>query len=61
MIKESANINELILNSKMNTFPLKIKFVGEDNTITDYVLYKTRKGKLILQKPFFNSTVLFQE
>ncbi len=61
MLKESENIKELILHSKVNSFPLKIKLVGEDNTITDYVLFKTRKGKLILQKPFFNRTVLCQE
>ena len=50
--KKAENIKEIILYSKGNIFPLKIKFVDKDNHITDYILFKTRREKLILQKPF---------
>jgi len=46
-------MNEIILSSKENSFPLKIKFVDKDDHITDYILFKTRNERLILQKPFF--------
>ena len=54
MLKESKNIKEIILSSKENSFPLKIKFVDKDDHITDYILFKTKNERLILQKPFFN-------
>jgi len=48
-------MKEIMLSSKKNSFPLKIKFVDKDDHITDYILFKTRNERLILQKPFFNS------
>jgi len=48
-------MKEIMLSSKENSFPLKIKFVDKDDHITDYILFKTRNERLILQKPFFNS------
>jgi len=53
MLKETNNTREIILFSKGEKFPLKIKFVDKDDHITDYILFKTRNERLILQKPFF--------
>jgi len=55
LLKENENIKEVILFSNGSNFPLKIKFVDKDDRITDYILFKTRKEKLILQKPFLNN------
>ena len=55
LLKENENIKEVILFSNGSNFPLKIKFVDKDDHITDYILFKTRKEKLILQKPFLNN------
>jgi hypothetical protein len=44
-------IKEITLCSKENHFPIRIKFVDKDESVTIYVLFKTRKEKLILQKP----------
>ena len=52
MLKERENIKEIILSSKGDSFPLKIKFMDKDDHITDYILFKTRNERLILQKPF---------
>jgi len=54
-LKENENIKEVILFSNGSNFPLKIKFVDKDDRITDYILFKTRKEKLILQKPFLKN------
>ncbi len=54
------NIKEIILSSKGDSFPLKIKFMDKDDHITDYILFKTRNERLILQKPFFNRTMRYQ-
>jgi hypothetical protein len=60
MLKERENIKEIILSSKGDSFPLKIKFMDKDDHITDYILFKTRNERLILQKPFFNRTMRYQ-
>ena len=52
MFKKVTNLKEMILSSKRDMFPLKIKFVDKDDQIIDYILFKTRNEKLILQKPF---------
>ena len=52
MLKERENIKEIILSSKGDSFPLKIKFMDKDDHITDYILFKTKNERLILQKPF---------
>jgi len=57
MLNERENIKEIILSSKGDSFPLKIKFMDKDDHITDYILFKTRNERLILQKPFFNRTM----
>ena len=62
MISERReNRKEITLYSKENYFPITIRFVDRDDTIVNYVLFKTRKGKLILQKPFFGRTQMQQE
>jgi len=43
----------ITLFSKKDSFPIKITLVDKDDTVTDYILIKTSKEKLILQKPFF--------
>ena len=53
MIKERDNIKEITLFSKKDSFPIRIKFMNKDDTPTDYILLRTRKDKLILQKPFY--------
>jgi hypothetical protein len=60
MLNERENIKEIILSSKGDSFPLKIKFMDKDDHITDYILFKTRNERLILQKPFFNKTMGYQ-
>lgn len=50
-IEENENTKEVMLFSNGNHFPLKIKFVDKHDHVTDYVLYKTKKEKLLLQKP----------
>jgi hypothetical protein len=53
----TASINKkgkaITLFSKKDSFPIKITLVDKDDTVTDYILIKTSKEKLILQKPFF--------
>ena len=44
---------EITLFSKRDSFPIKVTLVDKDDTVTDYILIKTSKEKLILQKPFF--------
>ena len=60
MLKKRKNKKEIILSSKGGHFPLKIKFVDKDDHITDYILFKTRNERLILQKPFFNRTMEYE-
>jgi hypothetical protein len=55
MLKKTENPKEITLYSGGKDLPLKIKFVGKDNNITDYILSKTRKEKLILQKPIMSA------
>jgi len=52
VLKKVTCLKEMILSSKGDRFPLKIKFVDKDDQIIDYILFKTRNEKLILQKPF---------
>jgi hypothetical protein len=52
VFKKVTYLKEMILSSKRDMFPLKIKFVDKDDQIIDYILFKTRNEKLILQKPF---------
>jgi len=60
MLKKRKNIKEIILSSKWDSFPLKVKFVDKDDHTIDYILFKTRNERLILQKPFFNGTMEYQ-
>jgi len=53
MTKEREHREEIRLFSKRDNFPIKIIFMDKDNTVTDYILLRTRKDKLILQKPFY--------
>ena len=53
MTKEREHIEEITLFSKKDNFPIKIIFMDKDDTATDYILLRTRKDKLILQKPFY--------
>ena len=55
MLKKVIYLKEMILSSKRDRFPLKIKFVDKDDQVIDYILFKTRNEKLILQKPFLGS------
>jgi len=50
-IKNTGRV--ITLFSKKDSFPIKITLVDKDDTLTDYILIKTSKEKLILQKPFF--------
>ncbi len=50
MKKENEKIT---LCSRKDSFPIKIIFMDKDDTATDYILLRTRKDKLILQKPFY--------
>ena len=43
---------EITLFSKKDSFPIKVTLVDKDDMVTDYILIKTCKEKLILQKPF---------
>ena len=52
MLTKVAKLKEMMLSSTGDKFPLKIKFVNKDGQIIDYILFKTRNEKLILQKPF---------
>ena len=45
--------DKITLCSKNDSFPIKIIFMDKDDTATDYILLRTRKDKLILQKPFY--------
>jgi hypothetical protein len=47
----------ITLFSKKDIFPIKITFVDKDDNVTDYILVKTCKEKLILQKPFFKKSL----
>jgi hypothetical protein len=47
----------ITLFSKKDSFPIKITLVDKDDTVTDYILIKTSKEKLILQKPFFKKAL----
>jgi hypothetical protein len=60
MINKTETINRITLHSADDVFPLIIQFVDNDETTTDYILFKTRKGKLILQKPLCNYEVMSQ-
>ena len=51
MKKECKNIKEITLCSKKDSFPIKVIFMDKGDTATDYILLKTRKEKLVLQKP----------
>ena len=53
MKKESENKKKIILYSKKDSFPIKIILMNKEDTATDYILLKTRKEKLILQKPLY--------
>jgi len=55
VLKKATYLKEMILSSKGDRFPLKIKFVDKDDQVIDYILFKTRNEKLILQKPFSGS------
>ena len=48
---------ETELFSEKDSFPIKITLVDKDDTVTDYILIKTSKEKLILQKPFFKKAL----
>ena len=61
MIKQNEQLKEIILFSNGDAFPLKIKFVDRDEHITNYILFKTRNEKLILQKPFYNESTTDQK
>jgi len=52
VLTQATNFKEMILSSRGDRFPLKIKFVNKDGEIINYILFKTRNEKLILQKPF---------
>ena len=60
MLKKRKNIKEIILSSKWDSLTLKIKFMGKDDCIIDYISFKIRNERLILQKPFFNRTMRYQ-
>ena len=60
MLKEPEHVDEITLFSNEDVFPLKIKFVDRDDHITDYILFKTRNEKLLLQKPLFNESTTDQ-
>ena len=51
MNKEAANMKEIKLFSNRDCFPIRIKFMDKNNTISNYILFKTGNDKLILQKP----------
>ena len=51
MVKEGTSIKEIRLFSNTDCFPIRIKFMDKNNNVSDYILFKTRKDKLILQKP----------
>ena len=61
MLNEKENIKEILVSSKADSFPLKIRFMDKEDQITDYILFKTRNEKLILQKPFFDRTMRYQK
>ena len=48
---------EITLFSKKDSFPIKITLVDKDDIVTDYILIKTGKEKLILQKPFYKKAL----
>ncbi len=58
MKKERDNIKAITLCSKKDSFPIKIIFTNKDDTATDYILLRTRKDKLILQKPFYTDKLM---
>jgi hypothetical protein len=49
----NKKVKAITLFSNKDSFPIKITLVGKDDTVTDYILIKTSKEKLILQKPLF--------
>ncbi len=53
MTKEREHIEEIKLFSKKDSFPIKIIFMDKNDIAIDYILLRTRKDKLILQKPFY--------
>ena len=54
MKKEDTNIKEITLFANRDCFPIRITFMDKNNIASDYILFKTRKNKLILQKPLPN-------
>ena len=48
---------EITLCSKKDSFPIKVTLVDKDDRVTDYILIKTSKEKLMLQKPFFKKAL----
>ena len=55
MVQKDKTMEVIILYSKNNRFPIRIQFMDKDNKANDYILFKTRKDKLILQKPLFKA------
>jgi hypothetical protein len=55
----SRNKKEKVITlfSKKDSFPIKITWVDKDDRVTDYILIKTGKEKLILQKPLFKKAL----
>jgi hypothetical protein len=52
MKKTTSFRKEIFLCSKKDGFPIKVAFTDRHNNTTCYLLIKTRREKLLLQKPF---------